>query len=174
MYLTHMKSIIVSAINQNLSKATQLLDRISDDDYTNETVGPYYSSIGSHIRHSLDFFSCIIDGLDNNHIDLTKRNRDEILSTDRIAAKNYIFQLQQILTTYIDISTNYLVHVTDDLGQGSTRVDYTLESILAHANSHALHHYAIIGYILHQLDVAIQISGFGYNPTTPQDKRKGI
>lgn len=165
---------IISAINQNLNKASQLLEAISDYEYTNESIGPYFSSIGSHIRHSLDFFSCLIDGLDSNHIDLTKRTRDEVLSTNRMAAQNYIHDLQQTLLTYGDITTNYLIHVSDDLGQGIIKVDYTLESILAHANSHALHHYAIIGYILHHLGLTIEIPGFGYNPTTPVQKRKGI
>ncbi|UZO79874.1 DinB family protein [Aquimarina sp. ERC-38] len=169
-----MKKVIIAAVNQNLTKAIQLLDSITDKHYTDVSVGPYYSSIGSHIRHSLDFFNCVINGLDTNNIDLTKRTRDEALSKDRIAAKNHIYALQQTLVSYQSVSTNYLVHVTDDLGQGNVQVNYTLESILAHANSHALHHFAIIGYILHQLEVCIEIPGFGYNPTTPEQKRKGI
>jgi len=67
-----------------------------------------------------------------------------------------------------------LIHVTDNLGQGKITVSYTLESILAHANSHAVHHYATIGYILENLGKEIKIPGFGYNPTTPVNKREGM
>ncbi len=169
-----MKELIISSINHNLNSAIALLDAINLETYCDTSVGPYYSSIGSHIRHTLDFFDCIINGLDTNDIDLTRRKRDEILSTNIEAAKNHMYSLQKILLSYVDVNTDYLIHVTDNMGQGKVTVNYTLESILAHANSHAIHHYATIGYILNQLRVELEISGFGYNPTTPINKREGI
>lgn len=177
MYITSifsMKELIISSINHNLNKAVALLDVIDTETYCDASVGPYYSSIGSHIRHTLDFFDCIINGLDTNDIDLTARKRDEILSINKEAAKNHIYTLQETLISYIGVNTDYLIHVTDNMGQGKVTVNYTLESILAHANSHAIHHYATIGYILEQLGNDLKIPGFGYNPTTPINKREGI
>lgn len=169
-----MKALIISSINNNLNNAIALLDVINSETYCDTSVGPYFSSIGSHIRHTLDFFDCIIDGLDTNNIDLTARKRDEILSTNTEAAKNHMYALQETFLSYVDVNTDYLIHVTDNMGQGKVTVSYTLESILAHANSHATHHYATIGYILCQLGVDLKIPGFGYNPTTPVNKREGI
>lgn len=169
-----MKQLIISSINQNLNKAIALLENLDSEIYTDSSVGPYYSSIGSHLRHALDFFDCIIKGIDGNNIDLTKRNRDQKIAEDREEAKNVIYSLENILLSYLEVPTDYLIHVTDDMGQGNVTVHYTLESILAHANSHLIHHYAIIGYILNHHNLNIKISGFGYNPTTPDYKRKGI
>ncbi|AXT63462.1 DinB family protein [Aquimarina sp. AD10] len=169
-----MKKRIISSINHNLNNAIALLDAIDSDTYKDVSVGPYYSSIGSHIRHTLDFFDCIINGLDSNNIDLTARKRDEILSTDKSAAIQHIYNLQETLVSYINVNTDYLIHVTDNMGQGKITVNYTIESILSHANSHAVHHYATIGYILDNLGIDIKIPGFGYNPTTPVNKREGI
>ncbi len=177
MYLTSkqfMKELIVSSINHNLNNAIALLKAIDSTTYQDTSVGPYYSSIGSHIRHTLDFFDCIVSGLDSNNIDLTARKRDEILSTNKEFAIQYIYELQETLLSYIDVNTNYLIHVTDNMGQGKITVNYTLESILAHANSHTIHHYATIGYILDSLGIEIKIPGFGYNPTSPVNKREGI
>lgn len=169
-----MKAIIISSINKNLKSAIDLINAIDNDTYQNATVAPYYSSIGSHIRHVLDFFNCIFEGLDSNNIDLTARKRDELLATDKEAAKKHIFELQEKLNGFVGVQTDYLLHVTDNLGEGKVTVDYTLESILAHANSHAIHHYAVIGYILSILNVTLEIEGFGYNPTSPINKREGI
>ncbi|MBP2833941.1 DinB family protein [Aquimarina sp. U1-2] len=169
-----MNQFLISSINHNLNNAITLLDIIDSKTYQDTSTGPYYSSIGSHIRHTLDFFDCITCGLDSNSIDLTKRKRNELIATDKEEAKNRILDLQMLLTSYIDANTNYLIHVTDDMGQGKITVAYTLESILAHANSHTIHHYATIGYILYHLNVAIEIPGFGYNPTSPIHKREGI
>ncbi len=169
-----MKRLVIFSINQNLNNAITLLDSLETETYIDTTVAPYYSSIGSHIRHILDFFDCIVTGLDTNNIDLTARKRDEIISTNKEAAKSYIHSLQKTLTSYIDVNTDYLLHVTDHLGLGKATVNYTLESILTHANSHATHHYAIIGYILSQLNIEINISQFGYNPTSPINEKQSI
>lgn len=180
MYITSifpMKRQIISSINHTLNSAVALLDAIDSKTYQDTSIGPYFSSIGSHIRHTLDFFDCIITGLDTNDIDLTARKRDEVLSTDKEVAKQHIYNLQETLTSYVDVNTDYLIHVTDNMGKGKVTVNYTLDSILCHANSHAIHHYAVIGYILDQLGVTIKIPGFGYNPTSPinkVNKREGI
>ena len=169
-----MKQLLISSINHNLNNAIVLLDEIDKDTYCDTSIGPYYSSIGSHIRHILDFFDCIINGLDTNSIDLTARKRDEVLSIHRDAAKNHIYEIQETLLSYVDINTDFLIHVVDNMGQGKVKVTYTFESILAHANSHAIHHYAVIGYLLENFGVKLKIDGFGYNPTTPVEKREGI
>lgn len=173
-HLKSMKSSIVSAVNHNLNQAIRLLNTIENNSYTNTSIGPYHSSIGSHLRHTLDFFQCIIDGLDANEINLTQRKRDESIANDKNIAIEKIQELQETFISFLDINTNYLIHVTDDLGQGEVTVSYTLESILAFAHSHAIHHFATIGYLLHQLDIKHTIAGFGYNPTTPIEQRKGI
>ena len=169
-----MRATVIAAINNNLSNAISLIDAIDKDIYTNVTVPPYYSSIGSHIRHAMDFFDCVIDGLQSNNIDLTARKRDEVISTNPEAAKRHIFGIQQKLASFADVNTDYLLHVTDNLGDGNVTIMYTLESILAQANTHATHHYAIISYMLSTLQVNIEIPSFGYNPSTPVPKREGI
>ncbi|RMB60638.1 DinB family protein [Dokdonia sinensis] len=169
-----MRATIVQAINQNLQNAISLIDGISPEIYTDVSVGPYYSSIGSHLRHALDFFDCIIDGLQENKIDLTARKRDEVISCNPEACKNHIYEIQQQLSSFVGVNTDYLLHVTDNLGQGKVTIMYTLESILAQANTHATHHYAIISYMLQAMKCEVAIEGFGYNPSTPVPKREGI
>jgi len=88
-----MRNLIISSINYNLDHAVALLDTIDSVSYCDSSIGPYHSSIGSHVRHILDFFNCIVDGLDTNNIDLTARKRDEILSTNKEAAKNHIYMI---------------------------------------------------------------------------------
>ena len=53
---------------------------------------------------------------------------------------------------------------------GKVEITYTLGAILAQANSHAIHHYAIINYILDSLGITIDDETFGYNPTTPKQE----
>ena len=56
---------MIADITQNLERGIQLLNCISNEIYGNTTIAPYYSSIGSHMRHILDIFDCIFDGLES-------------------------------------------------------------------------------------------------------------
>ena len=66
-----------------------------------------------------------------------------------------------------DFEMETTVSVTDDLGMGTIEIPYTYGALLAQANSHTIHHYAIINYIFDRLGIITNDSDFGYNPTTP-------
>ena len=63
---------------------------------------------------------------------------------------------------------NCKITVSDDLGLGKISVNSTLAAVLLQAQSHAIHHYASVGYIIYQLGVELPDSDFGFNPTTPK------
>lgn len=68
---------MIKAIEQNLERGIQLLKNITGEEYSNKSVAPYHSSIGSHIRHVLDVFSCVFKGLYNKFVDFSVRERNE-------------------------------------------------------------------------------------------------
>jgi uncharacterized damage-inducible protein DinB len=161
---------MVEAIEKNLNRGVQLLKCISDDEYSNTTIAPYYSSIGGHMRHILDVFDCIFEGLDSKDINLINRKRDELAEC---FTKNGIGYFNKIITNLNKIKYqdfNVIVKVTDDLGLGVVTANYTLSAILIQAHSHAIHHFASIGYIISQLGIQLPDEDFGFNPTTPRDK----
>jgi hypothetical protein len=160
-----MRSIIGSTIN-TLRKTNILLDELSNEQLSNCSVPPYYSSIGSHIRHILDFYDCILS-IEEDIVDLTNRKRDE--SVERYAESANIY-LESVIERIKDIplELNKEINVIDDLGMGKIEIKYTFSSLLAQANSHTIHHYAIINYILNGLNLEFKDEQFGLNPTTPK------
>ena len=162
-----MNIIIQSSIN-TLSKSKQLLCSLSNEDLSNHSVSPYYSCIGSHIRHILDFYDCIIDGVYDTTIDLTKRKRDERMHTDCNYTLSHVERIIDTLKRFDNYSFTKHYVVSDDLGIGKVDIMYTLGAVLAQANSHAIHHYAIISYILDRLEIPMKDESFGYNSTTPR------
>ena len=160
-----MSSIIDSTIN-TLRKTNTLLDELSNEQLSNCSVPPYYSSIGSHIRHILDFYDCILS-IKEDIVDLTKRKRDE--SVERYTESANIY-LESVIERIKDIplELNKEINVIDDLGMGKIEIKYTFSSLLAQANSHTIHHYAIINYILNGLNIEFRDRNFGLNPTTPK------
>lgn len=159
---------MIPAITQNLNRGINLLNSISDQEYSNNSTAPYYSSIGVHMRHILDVFSCVFQGIEEGEIDLSSRQRNELAERKVSVGLDYF---EQIISQLNDINYEDLdkvVKVKDDLGLGMVTANYTLAAALIQAHSHAIHHFASIGYIISQLGINLPDSDFGYNPTTPR------
>ncbi len=157
---------IIDATTHTLLKAKSLLNTLSDDELRNDSVPPYYSCVGSHIRHILDFFDCILEGIESGEVDLTARRRDLRVEQQCDFASESIDRVVSSLRA-IGGQSDAHVNVTDDLGLGKTTIKQTVSGLLAQANSHTIHHYAIISYILDHLNVQVEDETFGYNPTSP-------
>lgn len=162
---------MISAITNNLQRGVKLLNAINESQYIDNSVAPYYSSIGIHMRHILDVFDCVFSGLESNNIDLSSRKRNELAETKVNFGLAYFDEIIEQLEGLKDQNLDTLVRVKDDLGLGFVTANYTLASILIQAHSHAIHHFASIGYIISQLEISLPDADFGYNPTTPRNKK---
>ena len=160
-------NVIIQSTLKTLQKSQVLLDNLSNAQLCDASVSPYYSSIGTHIRHILDFYDCIFNMNTEDKVDLTARSRNKDVESDCGCAQDYLnLIIGRLSTTTIDI--NEAVIVVDDLGLGKTEIPYTYGSLLAQANSHTIHHYAIINYIFDRLGIVVNDAEIGYNPTTPK------
>ena len=159
---------MIQAIEKNLERGIQLLHNISDEQYSNTSVAPYHSSIGGHMRHILDVFSCIFDGLAQNSIDFSARERNEKAELFTAEGIRYFEQILNKLKTIDSKDYGVLIPVSDNLGLGTITIDYTLGAALVQAHSHAIHHFASVGFIINQLGIQLPDADFGYNPTTPK------
>ncbi|MDX6747827.1 DinB family protein [Polaribacter sp. PL03] len=159
---------MIEAIEKNLQRGIQLLKNISDEQYSNKSVAPYNSSIGCHMRHVLDVFSCVLNGLDSGFVDFSVRERNECAEKETSVGILYFETVISQLKKINKEDFNITIKVCDDMGLGKETANYTIAGVLMQAQSHATHHYASIGYLIYQLGVSLPNSDFGYNPTTPK------
>ena len=163
---------MIKAIVQNLERGIQLLTSIRDDQYANTTIPPYFSSIGCHMRHVLDAFTSIFNGMESGRVDFSDRKRNTISEVATAEGIRYFNQTLQKLKHLSSEDLKKTIDVTDNLGTGDITIKYTVENALAYAHSHTIHHYAMIGYLVNQLGIELKDSDFGYNPTTPKNTSK--
>ena len=159
---------MIEAIEHNLNRGVRLLNSISDNQFSDTSVAPYYSSIGGHIRHILDIFDCIFDGLETKQVNLAARKRNELAEINTTVALDYFDRILSKLKGLENTKLDQIIEVSDDLGKGVIVQKYTLGSALIQAHSHAIHHFASIGYIISQMGINLPDGDFGYNPTTPR------
>lgn len=162
---------MIEAIEHNLYRGIRLLNSISDQQYSDVSVEPYHSSIGGHMRHILDVFDCIFSGLESRRIDLSARKRNELAEQKIDFGLAYFEDILSQLQSLKNKELNEIVEVTDDLGLGIISTKYTLGAVLIQAHSHAIHHFASIGFIICKLGIELPDADFGYNPTTPRKEK---
>lgn len=159
---------MIDAIENNLQRGIQLLNCINDEDYSNTSIAPYYSSIGGHMRHILDVFDCIFDGLEAGEVNLIQRKRNQLIELHTKDGIQYFNQILEKLLSLNKEDLNKIIVVTDDLGLGEVAANYSVAAVLVQAHSHAIHHFASVGYIISQLEIQLPDENFGFNPTTPK------
>lgn len=165
---------MIKAIVHNLNRGVNLLNSIDDNQYSDISIAPYNSSIGGHIRHILDIFDCIFDGLKTGEVNLAARKRNELAEQKTAFGLNYIQQTIEKLNSLEHVDLDQIVAVKDNLGLGEIIQNYTLGSALIQAHSHAIHHFASLGYLIHQLGINLPDNDFGYNPTTPREQELNV
>lgn len=157
---------MIDAIDENLQKGINLLKTLSNEEYSDTSVAPYYSSIGCHIRHILDVFSCVFKGLESKFVDFSIRERNESAEKETSVGIEYFETIIQQLKKIKKEDFNTIIKVSDDMGLGNEIANYTIAATLMQAQSHATHHYATIGYLIYQLGIELPNAVFGFNPTT--------
>ncbi len=121
------------------------------------------------MRHILDIFDCIFEGLESGHVDLTARKRNQLVERSPKVGIAYFEQILEKLEALKGADLDQIVEVSDDLGLGMVKVKYTLAAALIQAHSHAIHHFASLGYIITELGIDLPDNDFGFNPTTPRN-----
>lgn len=159
-------NLIIESTLHTLQKSESLLSLLTNEQLGDESVSPYYSSIGSHLRHIFDFYDCVLSAKENR-VDLTARKRNNEVEKDCNSAKCYLNEIITKLKQCNNLADKDYI-VIDDLGLGKIEIEYTYSALLAQANSHTIHHYAIINYILNGLNIKLEDNSFGFNPTTPK------
>ena len=159
---------LIEAVSHNLNKTVPLYKHLDAKLFVRSDIAPYFSSIGMHLRHTLDIFNCITKGMGVRYIDFTARERRQIIERDQQEAYQYLLKILTDLQGLTVFRPCEVVYITDDIGQGTlATIKSTLASALTQAHSHAIHHFSSIGYLLQALKADIPIADFGYNPSTP-------
>ncbi|MFN7934004.1 MAG: DinB family protein [Bryobacteraceae bacterium] len=133
-----------------LAQGRHLLASIDDEAYSTRLYILFSNSAGAQLRHILEFYECLLDGLPHTSIDYDARRRDHTLETSRTAALNRIDHITHRLAGITEDRT-LQVHVDEAVTPSSLARE--LQSLV----SHTIHHYALIA-------VAMRLQGLPVDP----------
>lgn len=135
--------ILIAENIKVLREAKKLLEQMDDRDYSRVEAPTFSSSVGSQLRHCLDFYQCFLRGLKAGKIDYDARERDETIEQNRSRAMQRIEQLAERLWKLADDQS--ALWVKQDSPYWSTS---SLRRELQFLLSHLVHHQALVAVML--------------------------
>jgi len=127
-----------------LDQVEFVIGQMKSDEYTKPVNVFNNSTIGQHVRHTLEFFQCLMIGYENGVVSYDKRNHDKSIETNKKLALEFIKKAKDFIANCdmrrpLKLEVNYNLDDNDDL-----IVDSNMAREVTYNIEHAIHHMAII------------------------------
>lgn len=166
---------LITACRDILDQLRGMLIQIRDEDFSRGSVALSESSIGQHLRHTLEFFVCLEKGYQEGVINYDKRGHDKLIETNREIAlatidRVYNFFQHADLDKHLRLEVNYNIErdETETLNTtGKRELVYNIE--------HAVHHMALIKIGIRELAPYVELNKeFGVAASTIRYHEKEV
>ncbi|MDY3558767.1 DinB family protein [Gemmata sp. JC673] len=150
-----------------LRQLSDLIETLTDDEYTRAPVGVVESSIGGHVRHALDHIAALLRGLPTGRLSYDRRDRGTDVERDRRAALEAVRRLEAELLAFEwaalprPVALESLVSPDRPPALALTSPERELAFVLGHT----VHHNALIRVAVKLLGADVP-ADFGYAPST--------
>jgi hypothetical protein len=162
---------ISKACIQILEQLATLVHEIEERDFVKPSEALSKSTIGQHLRHTLEFFICFEKGFEEGVINYDKRAHDKLIESDKFIA---LATLERIKNFVADLNTNrsLKLEVGYDLSiEEFITIDTNATRELVYNIEHAVHHMAIMKIGVREIAPYIQLSSdFGVAASTVRYK----
>ena len=153
-----------TAVGHALSQLTDIIDRLTDAEYTRSIKVLSDASIGQHVRHIIEMFRSLDAGYASGCINYEQRERNLIYETDRMIATQAIRQIMEGLE-----KEDRELLLEGCYHPGNTellrfRTNYHREVV--HNLEHAIHHMAMIRMGMQELNKVDIPEDFGVAAAT--------
>ena len=152
---------------ENLTEIKKVLLLLTDEQYSYPSNTLFGATIGQHVRHILEFYQSVFNGLDTKTVNYDNRKRNLLIETDNQYAIQVIDEINASLA--LDILDETLVlegNFCADEGK-ETKIKTTLFRELAYCLEHSIHHQALIKVGLLEVNCLSFIDDtFGLAPAT--------
>ena len=128
-----------------LSQISDLLENLSNEQYRQPLELFNGSSLGQHVRHILDFYYCLVNGIECGKIDYSLRERNPLIENDTQYARQTFHHSLDKVNTYCE--TDNIKVIVDFSADESIERPFVSSSIgreLMYAYDHAVHHLAMV------------------------------
>lgn len=159
---------LIAAAQDVLMQGLGLLFELNDRAYSHAVTVPFDASIGRHYRHLLEHFHSLIKGLRAGEINYDARERNPRLQGEVTYASIATCDVLRALKRYSEETLARRCKVINSAGYGTSNpstFESNISRELAYCVGHAIHHYAIVRMICHEIGITVPAE-FGVAPST--------
>ena len=166
---------LIKACTNILSQLSAFVGQIKEDDFSCPSPVLGNSTIGQHLRHTLEFFICFEQGFEKGTINYDKRAHDKLIESDKFIALSTINRVSDFIAL-LKHEKRLKLEVGYDLSKEDViTINTTANRELVYNIEHAVHHMAIIKIGLREIapyvklphDFGIAASTIRYKETVP-------
>ena len=162
---------LTQACQSILNQLEEVVNQISDKDFSRPSVVLSNSTVGQHLRHTLEFFICLERGFEKGVVNYDKRGHDKLIETDKLIALAAIQNIKDFIASQKDdqllkLEVGYERHSEECI---TINTNYFRE--LTYNIEHAVHHMAIMKIGIREVAAYINLpSDFGIAASTVRYK----
>lgn len=158
---------MISYCSENLKDIRLLLSRVDSSDYTKPSPALFGASLGQHVRHILEFYTCLFDQYPTGEVCYDLRKRDMNLESSPQAAINLMDDLIAKLNPSVLNFPLLLVSNFNAIDEDRSVVETSFHRELAYCLEHSIHHQALIKVGLLGMNILHLVEeDFGVAPST--------
>jgi hypothetical protein len=135
---------LIHAVHGLLHQLHEVLQKLDERDYQHSSEILSGSSIGGHVRHTLEFFTCLLDGHQSGMICYDNRKRDLEIEKSPTVAMDTIGKITRKLGELTHDKAIELHSLIAPEESNLILISSSLERELWYTIEHAIHHFAII------------------------------
>lgn len=150
-----------------LGQLADLINQIDPSDFSRPSQSLSGSTIGQHIRHTLEFFTCFQEGCITGVVNYDKRGHDPLIQADCKVAAIVIARVITFVNNLKDDAPIVLEVRYDPAEEACHRVSTNIFRELVYNIEHAVHHMAMIKIAIREVAPYVVLPGnFGIAAST--------
>lgn len=148
---------------------------LTDEEFVRPSDALGGSSIGQHVRHTIEFFGCLAEGMASGVVNYDKRPRSNAIENDRREALSALRMIGQFVDP-VEVNKDLTLEVcyrkeTEEF----CRIGTSYHRELAYNLEHAVHHMAIIRIAIRDVASQMELStNFGVAASTIRFQTSGV
>lgn len=160
------------ASTEVINQLKDLLNQLNPNEYTESLAVLNFSSIGQHVRHTVEFFQCLINGTLTGIVDYDSRQRNLLIETNLLFALNTLSDIESKIATELCLNRRLTIRV--NYGECDFElIDSNFMRELVYMIEHSIHHFALIRIGIQENFKHIQIKpNFGVAYSTIKYKQE--
>jgi len=127
-----------------LTQLQDVISKIPEDDFRRPLSTLSGATVGQHVRHALEFFDCLMNGVKTGVVNYDQRRRDKEIETDPSVAITCIERVRNLVLSASG-SMPLTMEVCYDITSGRfATIETNYHRELAYNVEHVTHHMAIL------------------------------